>query len=169
MEFRVFAIILFVAVTTVYSQDIMTLCQQTQIRPGAHFVRSPNNCSEFYTCNFMSFRPQSCPRDTVFSQSQQNCVWRKSQYDDCDRQIYGGRFNDPLCNAFPFGNNRDPQDCTRYIPCFNRTSYPSMACQSSLFFNVEKQRCTAEAPRNCATQLITTRKMASSNTMLLHQ
>ncbi|GAB1608640.1 uncharacterized protein LOC115213546 [Argonauta hians] len=149
MEFRLATFILFVAVSAAYGQDIMTLCAQTQIRPGSHYIRSPNNCSEFYLCNGMFPQPLACGKTTVFSQSQQICVWRNSQYDDCDRQVYGGKFNDPLCNAFPSGVNRDPADCTRFIPCFQRTSYPSMSCQSGLYFHVELQRCTGDRPVDC--------------------
>ncbi|XP_014775643.1 uncharacterized protein LOC106872971 [Octopus bimaculoides] len=149
MEFRIAAVFLLIAVTAVYSQDIMTICKQTEIRPGSNFLRSPRNCSEFYLCNPMFRRSLACGRGTVFSQSQQVCVMRNSQFDDCNRVIYGGKFNDPLCNPFAYGNNRDPQDCTRYIPCYNRTSYPSMACQAGLYFSVQLQRCTTPTESDC--------------------
>ncbi|GAB1608641.1 uncharacterized protein LOC115213541 [Argonauta hians] len=149
MEFRLAAAVLLLAVSAVYSQDIINLCRQTEIRAGSHYIRSPNNCSEFYLCNAMFPLPLACGRDTVFSQSQQICVWRNSQFDDCNRVIYGGKFNDPLCNQHPFGVNRDPQDCHRFIPCFNRTSYPSMACQLNLYFDERLQRCTENMPINC--------------------
>ncbi|XP_029638430.1 uncharacterized protein LOC115213541 [Octopus sinensis] len=152
MEFRFVAAILLIAVSTVYSQSIMTLCQQTQIRAGSHFVRSPNNCSEFYLCNAMFPIPMACGFRTVFSQSQQVCVWRNSQYDDCDRPVYGGRFDDPLCNQYPDGMNRDPSDCHRYIPCFKRTSYPSMPCQLNLYFDPQTQRCSEIPPPYCQNQ-----------------
>uniref|UniRef100_A0A0L8H4B7 Chitin-binding type-2 domain-containing protein n=1 Tax=Octopus bimaculoides TaxID=37653 RepID=A0A0L8H4B7_OCTBM len=152
MEFRVAAAILLIAVSAVYSQDIMNLCKQTEIKPGSHFIRSPNNCSEFFLCNAMFPLPLACGKGTVFSQSQQICVWLNSQYDDCNRIIYGGKFNDPICSQFPFGLNRDPNDCHRFIPCYNRTSYPSMACQAGLFFSVNEQRCTTEGTANCRIQ-----------------
>ncbi|GAB1608642.1 uncharacterized protein LOC115213516 [Argonauta hians] len=149
MEFRAFAAVLLLAVSVAYSQDIMSLCQNMDIRPGSSYVRSPNNCSEFFWCNAMFPHPLACGKDTVFSQSQQVCVARNSQYDDCDRVIYGGKFNDPLCRPRPFGVNRDPRDCHRYIPCYNMTSYPSMACQSGLFFSFSMQRCTTEDKADC--------------------
>ncbi|CAI9724911.1 binding beak 2 [Octopus vulgaris] len=117
MEFRVVAALLLIAVAAVYSQgiaqQISTLCKQTTIRAGSHFVRSPNNCSEFYYCDPMFPQVMACGNMTVFSQSQQVCVLKNSQYDDCDRQVYGGKFDDPLCNPRPFGVNRDPRDCHR--------------------------------------------------------
>ncbi|XP_036359367.1 uncharacterized protein LOC118763692 [Octopus sinensis] len=155
MGFRVAAVILLVAVVAaVYSQDIRTLCRQTQIRAGSHFVRSPNNCSEFYSCNSRLFTLQSCGYRTVFSQSHQICVWKDSHYDDCDREFYGGRFDDPLCNTRPFGMVPDPKNCHRFVPCFNRTSYPSMACPARLQFNANEQRCTEMAKANCRIQCL---------------
>ncbi|XP_014775644.1 uncharacterized protein LOC106872972 [Octopus bimaculoides] len=152
MEFRVAAVILLIAVSAVYSQDVMTLCRQTQIRAGSHFVRSPHNCSEFFACESRVPSLLACGKGSVFSQSQQVCVLPKSQYDDCGRQVYGGRFEDPLCNQRPFGLVPDPDDCNRFVPCFNRTSYPSMACQQGLHFNFNEQRCTSMDKANCRRQ-----------------
>uniref|UniRef100_A0A0L8H3S3 Chitin-binding type-2 domain-containing protein n=2 Tax=Octopus bimaculoides TaxID=37653 RepID=A0A0L8H3S3_OCTBM len=149
MKFHVAVAVLLIAVSAVYCKNIMTLCKQVQTRIGANYVRSPKNCSEFYFCNPLYPQPLSCGKYTVFSQSQQVCVWKHSQYDDCNRHIYGGRFNDPLCKPYLSGCNRDPQDCHRFIPCYNGTSYPSMACQSGLFFNVQLQRCTGQSQANC--------------------
>ncbi|CAI9724914.1 binding beak 2 [Octopus vulgaris] len=141
MEFRFVAAILLIAVSTVYSQSIMTLCQQTQVRAGSHFVRSPSNCSEFYLCNAMFPIPLACGNQTVFSQSQQVCVWRNSQYDDCDKPVYGGRFDDPLCNQYPDGMNRDPADCHSEFYLCNAMFPIPMACGFRTVFSQSQQVC----------------------------
>ncbi|CAI9724748.1 XP_029638351.1uncharacterized protein LOC115213491 [Octopus vulgaris] len=55
--------------------------------------------------------------------------------------------DDPLCKN-DTGLNYDPQDCGRFIPCFDGASYPSMPCQKDLHFSIEHQRCMEPEENN---------------------
>uniref|UniRef100_A0A0L8I786 Chitin-binding type-2 domain-containing protein n=1 Tax=Octopus bimaculoides TaxID=37653 RepID=A0A0L8I786_OCTBM len=45
--------------------------------------------------------------------------------------------------------NIDPKYCNRFIPCYNGTSYPSLACQRGLHFSFRQQRCMSAAIAGC--------------------
>ncbi|GAB1608638.1 hypothetical protein Ahia01_001148200 [Argonauta hians] len=136
---------------TIASQNVWKLCQNLKKSSYNTLIRSPSNCSVFFNCyaGLAIPYPIVCNNGLVFSQAFQACVFKNSHFDDCNKPVYGGRYEDPLCNSYPFGLNRDPADCHRFIPCFNHTSYPSMACQDNLFFNEQLQRCTEMGANMC--------------------
>ncbi|XP_014771154.1 uncharacterized protein LOC106869808 [Octopus bimaculoides] len=131
-------------------ENVTSLCEMVAKRTKTNFVRSPVNCQEFFDCrgDLSLSTKMSCGKGTVFSQSLQVCVYRHSGFDDCDRAFYGGKLNDPLCKN-DTGLNYDPQDCGRFIPCFDGASYPSMPCQKDLHFSIEHQRCVEPEESNC--------------------
>lgn len=73
--------------------DISQLCETISGSSGSQFVRSPNNCSEFFNCKgpVSRYTKLTCGNKSVFSQAFQVCVYRKSTYDDCNHEIYAGK------------------------------------------------------------------------------
>nr|AKI30063.1 chitin binding beak protein 2 [Dosidicus gigas] len=141
--YRTAAIFIVVIVGVVICQDnLISICKNVKRRVGTNLVRDQGNCSVFYSCRHPNPRlfPMACGYTTVFSQSQQVCVMQNSIYDDCKRSIYGGTANDPLCRPHPSGLNRDPADCTRFIPCFNHTLILHV-CQDGSLHLLSKECC----------------------------
>uniref|UniRef100_A0A0L8H3Z7 Chitin-binding type-2 domain-containing protein n=1 Tax=Octopus bimaculoides TaxID=37653 RepID=A0A0L8H3Z7_OCTBM len=143
--------VLLASLSTIFCQDVWKLCQELRKNSYNTLVRSPRNCSIFFNCyaGLAIPFPIVCNNGLVFSQAYQTCVFKSSRFNDCNQAVYGGRYNDPLCNSYPFGLNRDPANCRKFIPCFNHTSFPSMACQDNLIFNVQLQRCTTLGTTAC--------------------
>ena len=78
-----------------YPINVVELCRAIPGRMGSHFVRDPRNCSNIYNCDAdLSFPVLiTCGYNLHFSQSQQVCVYKNSDYDDCKEHVSPGKYS----------------------------------------------------------------------------
>ncbi|XP_014771153.1 uncharacterized protein LOC106869807 [Octopus bimaculoides] len=128
-----------------------SICSRKNAGNVATFVRDSNNCSVYHICVLgRSMGELACPSDLVFSITYNVCVRKGQERDDCNKtSSLGGVSDDVLCNDYPNGNNRNPENCHSYIPCFNHTSRTVMQCPDRLHFSLKLQRCVLAKEANC--------------------
>ncbi|XP_029637796.1 uncharacterized protein LOC115213031 [Octopus sinensis] len=131
--------------------DESNICEREHASSMATFVRDAKNCSVYSICVLgRSMGKMACSSGLVFSITYNVCVRKNQERDDCNKtSSLGGISDDKLCDDYPNGNNRNPENCHSYIPCFNHTSMTVMQCPDRLHFSLKLQRCVLAKESDC--------------------
>lgn len=142
---------LFYIVSPCYGQSAGYQCPQN----GYSWRADPKNCSVAHLCVFGTLiQSLTCPKDLVIGVDNYSCVQKGSYFDNCGQRVELFIVNDTRCATNRDGNNPDPENCARFINCFNGTSLGFQTCPRGLFFSTTNFTCQYPENVECGSRTI---------------
>jgi len=125
---------------------------------------SENVCNKYYNCVYGFPHPYTCPTPLVFDEAQGTCV-RKDQASSFAKNctevteketIAGfscpdGETLGPNGQPLAHPSFRHPEDCRKYIVCFESKSIQEFGCMDNMVFDHVSSKCVdpSEGPADC--------------------